>query len=301
MTTSSIPASQHDVLASMKEQFNRFSKGQKRIASFMMNQYDKAAYMTASRLGQETGVSESTVVRFAVHMGYKGYPELQRALQEMVHAKLTTIQRMEFASGLLDDDIIRNVLKTDMNNLRGTLEVLDIGTFHTVVQCLVQSKTVYILGMRSASPLALFMGYYFNFLLDSVQVVTSGVNDVLEQMIHISESDTLFAVSFPRYSRRATEVMEYAKQRGAVTIACTDSLLAPIAQFADHTLVAKNAMASFVDSLVAPLSIINALIVAVGIHQKERAAQHFAELERIWEHYRVYVEKSGNDVINMKG
>jgi DNA-binding MurR/RpiR family transcriptional regulator len=268
------------------------SKGQKRIAEYIMKNYDKAAYMTALRLGDSVGVSESTVVRFAMDLGYPGYPQLQKALQDMVRNRLTTLQRMEMTSEMSRSMVLRTVLRADMNNLRQTIDGIDAEEFERVVDLVYNAHRVYILGARSSAPLAQFMGYYLNFLLDNVIVVTSGINDIMEQLVHIESDDVLIGISFPRYSKRTIEGVRFAREKGADIVAITDSGASPLNEYASHVLVAHSNIASFVDSLVAPFSIINAFIVAIGLQKRQEASENFMELERIWDEYNVYIEKN---------
>jgi DNA-binding MurR/RpiR family transcriptional regulator len=276
----------------IEESYGDMSKGQRRIADFIMKNYDKAAYMTALRLGDSVEVSESTVVRFAMDLGYAGYPQLQKALQDMVRNKLTTLQRMEMTSEMSRSMVLRTVLRADMNNLRQTIDSIDAEEFDEVVDLVYNSRRVYILGARSSAPLAQFMGYYLNFLLDNVQVVTSGINDIMEQLVHMESGDVLIGISFPRYSKRTVEGVRFAKDKGAKIIAITDSGASPLNEYADHILVAHSNIASFVDSLVAPFSIANAFIVAIGLQKRQEASENFMELERIWDEYNVYIEKN---------
>ena len=283
-----------DLINRIESGYKRMSKGQKLIAEFILKNYDKAAFMTASRLGSIVSVSESTVVRFANALGYDGYPKLQKALQELIRNKLTTVQRIEM-SDIDQSRVLKNVLKADMHNIRLTIEETDNVVFEAVINKILQAKNIYVLGLRSSAPLAQFMGYYLNFILDNIRVVTSGVNDVFEQLIHIGEDDLLIGISFPRYASRAIEAIKFSKKRGADTVALTDSKLSPLNAYADYSLLAHSDMASFVDSLVAPLSLINALIVAIGVAKKTEISNDFHELEDIWSHYNVYVGKGEED------
>ena len=280
----------NDLMAKIQNNLSKFSKGQRLIARFIIEHYDKAAFMTASRLGVTVGVSESTVVRFATELGYDGYPQLQKALQEMIRNKLTAVQRMEVTTDRMGNkDVLQMVLSSDVEKIRMTLDELDREAFHGAVEAILGAKHIYILGVRSASALANFLGFYFKLLFDNVILVeTAGVREVFEQILRIGEGDVLIGISFPRYSKRTLTAMKYAKSRGADVVALTDSRLSPLARFAEHTLIAKSDMASFVDSLVAPLSVINALIVAVGMGKKEEIEQTFNTLESIWEEYQVY-------------
>lgn len=280
----------NDLMAKIQSCMGEFSKGQRLIARYILEHYDKAAFMTASRLGMTVGVSESTVVRFATELGYEGYPQLQKALQEMIRNKLTSVQRMEVTSDRMGDrDIMHSVLNADIEKIRLTLDEMDHEAFHGAVDAILQAKRIYILGVRSASALANFLGFYFNLLFDHVRLVnTAGVSETFEQILRIGEGDVLIGISFPRYSKRTISAMKYAKDCGACVVALTDSRVSPLTRYANHTLIAKSDMASFVDSLVAPLSVINALIVAVGMEQKEQIEKTFDHLERIWDEYQVY-------------
>ena len=283
------------LMARIDKKYNKMSKGQRLIADYIMINYDKAAFMTASKLGKTVGVSESTVVRFANMLEYEGYPDQQKALQELVRNKLTTVQRLEMTTDLDKTTVLNNVLKADMNNIRSTINSVDDVVFEQVVNKILAAKNIYILGLRSTAPIAEFMGYYLNLILSNVRVVTSGINDVLEQLIHISKDDLLIAISFPRYASRAVDAIGFSKNRGASTVTITDSHVSPLATYADYCLLAKSDMASFVDSLVAPLSLINALVVAVGIFSDSDISTYFNELEKIWDMYSVYKDKEKND------
>lgn len=287
----------NDLITKIQSELPGFSKGQKQIARFILEHYDKAAFMTASRLGVTVGVSESTVVRFATELGYDGYPHLQRALQEMIRNKLTSVQRMEVAGDRMGGrDVLQTVLHADTDMIRVTLDEIDRDAFQGAVDALMGVKRIYILGVRSSSALASFLGFYFNLLFENVTLVhTNSVSEIFEQVLRVGPGDVLFGISFPRYSKRTLSAMKYARDRGARVIALTDSQLSPLARVADHVLLARSDMASFVDSLVAPLSVINALIVAVGMSRRDEIEQTFNKLERIWEEYDVY-EKPEDDI-----
>jgi DNA-binding MurR/RpiR family transcriptional regulator len=286
-----------DLIHRIDSSYKRMSKGQKLIAEYIMKNYDKAAFMTASRLGSIVGVSESTVVRFANALNYDGYPKLQKALQELIRNKLTTVQRIELSADMDQSMVLKNVLKADMHNIRNTIEETDNEVFNDVIKKILEAENIYVLGLRSAAPLAQFMGYYLNFIFNNVRVVTSGINDIFEQLFHIGKGDLLFGISFPRYASRAIEAMKFSKAREADTVALTDSLLSPLTNYADYSLLAKSDMASFVDSLVAPLSVINALIVGIGQAKKDEISFGFHQLEDIWEEYQVYIEKEKSKTI----
>lgn len=280
-----------DLIQRINESYSKMSKGQKLISEYILKNYDKAAFMTALKLGDKVNVSESTVVRYAMSLNYEGYPELQKAVQEMVRNKLTTIQRIEMTSELSRPMVLRSVMKADVNNIRATIDEINTDIFDEIIDNIYAAKRVYIMGLRSSAPLAQFLGYYLNYILDNVRVVTSGVNDIIEQIIHIKADDILICVSFPRYSRKILEAMRFASKKDTKIIAITDSLLSPLAEYASHSLIARSDIASFVDSLVAPFSIVNALIVSIGLRKKEEVSEHFMELENIWEEYNVYIDK----------
>lgn len=286
-----------DLMSKIQSGMSEFSKGQRSIARYIIEHYDKAAFMTASKLGATVGVSESTVVRFATELGYGGYPHLQKALQEMIRNKLTSVQRMEVAGDRMGGrDVLQTVLHADTDMIRVTLDEIDRDAFQGAVDALMGAKRIYILGVRSSSALASFLGFYFNLLFENVTLVhTNSVSEIFEQVLRIGPGDVLFGISFPRYSKRTLSAMKYARDRGARVIALTDSQLSPLARVADHVLLARSDMASFVDSLVAPLSVINALIVAVGMSRRDEIEQTFNKLERIWEEYDVY-EKPEDDI-----
>ena len=272
-----------DILSVIQTNMSTFSKGQKLIAGFILESYDKAAFMTASRLGKTVNVSESTVVRFAAELGYDGYPAMQKALQEMIRSKLTSIQRIEVSNDRIgNQDILSMVMQSDMDKIHMTLEETNREDF-------VDARHIYILGVRSAAALASFLGFYFNLIFDNVTVVhATSTSEVFEQLLRIGPNDVIVGVSFPRYSRRTVKAMQFAHDRGAATIALTDSETSPLAPISTLTLLAKSDMASFVDSLVAPLSLINALIVAIGRKKNDDLSQTFETLEQIWDEYEVY-------------
>ena len=279
-----------DILAVIQSNMGAFSKGQKLIANFILNSYDKAAFMTATRLGKTVNVSESTVVRFAAELGYDGYPAMQKALQEMIRNKLTAVQRIEVSNDRIGNhDILSMVLQSDIEKIRMTLEEADREAFGRTVDTILDAKRIYILGVRSASAIASFLGFYFNLIFENVTLVnTASASEIFEQLLRVKKGDVVIGVSFPRYSKRTVKAMEFAHDRGASVVAITDSDTSPLAAIADHALLAKSDMASFVDSLVAPLSMVNALIVAVSRRKNSDLAQIFGELERIWDEYDVY-------------
>lgn len=279
-----------DILSILQEKEPTFSKGQKRISHYIIEAYDKAAFMTAHRLGQTVGVSESTVVRFAVDLGFDGYPSMQKAMQEMVLNRLTSVQRIEVANDRLgDQDVVSMVLHSDMEKLRQTGEILDRASFQAAVEAILKAKRVYILGVRSVAPLANFLGYYLDYMFNNVQVVSGfGTGEMFEKIVGVNSEDVVIAFSFPRYSSSTTKGAQYCRSTGATVIGVTDSALSPLGQCSDHVLVAKSDMVSLVDSLVAPLSVVNALIVAIAAKREKELSQTLASLERIWDEYDVY-------------
>jgi len=284
-----------DLMRLIQGKFIRLSKGQKLIAEYILKYYDKAAFMTAAKLGTSVGVSESTVVRFAIELGFSGYPKLQKALQELIKNKLTTVQRLELKNDYFSDgDALKGVLKADMENIRATLEKINQNTFQEVVKNIFEAERIYIIGLRSSTAIAEFLGFYLNIILQNVKIVSYGISDVFEQMISVGEGDLVIGIGFPRYAAKTIDALKFSQDRGAKVVALTDSLLSPLASQADYTLIAQSNMASFVDSLVAPLSVINALIIAVGMREKENISDIFGNLEQIWQTYNVYSYNNRN-------
>lgn len=277
------------LISHIQSQYTRFSKGQKLIAQYILKNYDKVAFMTACKLGETVGVSESTVVRFSNALGYSGYPKLQDALQELIKNKLTTVQRVDMIKEFNDDSaILKKIVKSDIDNIKDTLDEIDEKAFEEASNRILKAKRIYIVGMRSSFTIAQYLGFYLGIILDSVHVIRTDMGDAFEQVVKINEDDVLIAVSFPRYSKKSYQIVSYAKEKGAHIVSLTDSLFAPVASFTDNLLLVKSNMASFVDSLVPALSIANALIVSVGMKEKEDIKQHFDDLEAIWEKYSVY-------------
>ena len=283
-----------NLLQRITAQMPEFSKGQRSIAQYILAHYDRAAYMTASKLGALVEVSESTVVRFANERGFEGYPEMQRALQELTRTNLTAAQRMEVAGNLFDrDTVLDKVLLGDADKIRHTLEGIDRAAFATAVERIVAARNIYILGVRSSAFLADFLTFNFRMICDNVRAVegTSGT-EIFEQILDIGPADVLIAISFPRYSTRTVRAVEFAKRAGADVVAITDSVTSPLAAGADQLLTARSDMASFVDSLVAPLSIINAMLAAVSLAKPDEVAARLHRLEGIWDEYEVYDKNS---------
>ena len=284
-----------DLMKLIQIKFPRLSKGQKLIADFILKNYDKAAFMTAAKLGDSVGVSESTVVRFAIELGFSGYPKLQKALQELIKNKLTSVQRLELSNDYAcEENVLRGVLKSDIENLRATLEKINLENFNSVIDEIFKAKTVYIVGLRSSSAIAEFLGFYLRLIIKDVRVVAHNISNIFEQMINCDEGDLVIGIGFPRYALRTINGLEFAKERKAKVVAITDSNVSPLATVADYALIAQSNMASFVDSLVAPLSVINALIVAVGVREKDKITSTFYELEELWKNYDIYSYNQNN-------
>lgn len=281
---------ENDLLSVLARGSNKFSKGQRIIAKYILSNYDKAAFMTAGKLGRIVGVSESTVVRFAAELGYDGYPSMRKALQEMIRNRLTSVQRIEVAKSMIDDtDLIKSIIGSDMQNLQATLDILEQDSFNMLVDSIMEAKNIYIVGMRTSTSLSTFLGLYLNLLRGSVNVVhDTAASEIYEQIIRIGQGDLFIGISFPRYSSHTVDAMQFAKKMGAKTAAITDGASSPLNGIADVCLHAKSDMVSFLDSLVAPMSLINAIIVAVGIRNKERVSETFERLEKIWSEHDVY-------------
>ena len=270
-----------------------FSKGKRRIADAILHSYDRAAYMTASRLAEMVGVSESTVVRFANELGFDGYPEFQRAVQELVKTKLTPNQRIDITEQRIGEaNPSEKVMHSDIEKIRYTLESIDRETFSAAVDAIVSARNIYIFGVRSSASLAGFLNFNLNMIFDNVRLVQpTSSSDVFEQILGISEKDVLIAISFPRYSTKVVNAVKYASDRNASVIALTDSTLSPIAEHATYLLTAQSDMASFVDSLVAPLSIINSILVAITQKKRDAVKERFEHLEQVWDEYDVYTKR----------
>lgn len=286
----------NDLTSRINECYGSLSKGQKILATYITDNYDKAVFLTAAKMGQVVGVSESTVVRFATHLGYKGYPEFQKALEEMVRNKLNSIQRMEVTYGRISQShILETVLQSDQEKIKDTLEHIDEHAFELAVDTIIKAKHIYIVGIRSCAPLAAFMAFYFNLMFENVTLLqTNNSSELFEQMVRISKDDVIIGISFPRYSMRTLKAMEFANNRNAKVITLTDSVHSPMNLYSSCNLIARSDMASIVDSLVAPLSVINALIVALCMKKQGEVAKTLETLEDIWNKYQVYE----NDEIN---
>ena len=282
---------EHDVLTVIRRELPSFSKGQRLIAKYILDNYDKAAFMTASRLGKTVGVSESTVVRFASELGYDGYPEMRRVLQDMARTKLTSVQRIEVASEQIGErNIIHSVMTGDTERIQTTMEHIDHEDFDRAVQAVLQGKHVYIIGTRSSASLALFFGYYLRLMRENVHVVQdTAASEIIEQLFRVERGDVVVGISFPRYSSRTLAALKYAKSCGATVLGITDSQASPLAGVADVNLYAKSNMISFIDSLVAPMCLLNALLAEIGYRSKENISETFRRLEDVWSEYAMFL------------
>lgn len=282
-----------DILSILEEKEPTFSKGQRRIAGYITESYDKAAFMTASRLGKTVGVSESTVVRFAVELGFDGYPEMQKAMQEMVMNRLTSVQRIEVANDRIgNQDVLTKVLQADADKIRQTADTVSREHFRLAVDSILKARRIYVLGVRSAAPLANFAGYYMNYMFEDVRIITvSGAGEMFENLVGITPEDVVLAFSFPRYSSATLKAAQYCRGLGATVIGITNSNISPLAQNSDRVLIAKSDMVSLVDSLVAPLSVVNALLVALASARETEVQKSLGTLERVWEEYNIYEKR----------
>ena len=286
----------YDIITRINEHYGKMSKGQKAISAFIYDHYDQAVFMTAAKLGETVGVSESTVVRYATYIGYNGYPEFQRDLEDWVQNKINSVQKIGAKYGKSSQsEILTSVLQADMEKLQDTIHNLDPVAFETAVDIILEAKTVYVMGVRSCEPLADFLHFYLNMIRGNVVLLkTTSVTEMFEQMIRIGEEDAIIGISFPRYSMRTLKAMEFANDRNAKVITITDSIHSPMNLYSSCNLLARSDMVSIVDSLVAPLSVINALVVALCLKQPEAVKQNLETLEQVWNNYQVYL----NDEIN---
>ncbi len=278
------------VLKIINDKFELLSKQQKKLGQFFITNYERAAFMTAAKVASETGVSEATVVRFASFLGYEGYPEFQKAIKEDAKSRMNSIKRMEIVSEKIkEEDVLKNVLKSDMAQIEKTIERIDTAQFHDAIDKIVNSKNIYIVGMRSSATLAAFMGFYFNMMFENVRVISgNSAEGVIEKMIRIDDKDVVIGISFPRYSASVIKALDFAKQRGSKIISITDSINSPIVKYSECNLLASSEMDSFADSLVAPMSIINALILAIGYKKKAELERVFSDIEEVLEQQEVY-------------
>ena len=280
----------NDILTQIHNRLPTLSKGQRKIAEYILSSYEKAAFQTALALGKNVQVSESTVVRFACELGYEGYPQMQKALQEMVRSRLTAVQRIEVsAPSVSGDELLTEVMHADMERIRKSMELTTPEMFHGAVDALMDAKRIYVIGLRSASALASFLGYYLNYMFDHIRLITSGSDsEVFDQIIHISPKDAVIAMSFPRYSSATVKAMRYARTVGATTVAITDRASSPLCHSAEYVLLAQSDMVSLVDSLVAPMSLINALLAALSRKREKELQNTLSQLETVWEQNHVY-------------
>lgn len=293
--------STNELLVRIKEKYPELSKGQKRLANYVTENYEKAVFLTAAKLGEVVGVSESTVVRFATQLGYKGYPGFQRALEELVRNRLNSIQRMEVTYGRIDQsEILESVLQSDIEKIKLTMSSIDPKTFNTAIDIILNARKIYIVGIRSCEPLASFLSFYLHLIFDDVIMVnTNGSSEMFEQLIRIDEEDVIIGISFPRYSVRTLKAMEFASNRKAKVITLTDSIHSPMNLYSSCNLIARSDMASIVDSLVAPLSVINALVVALCLKKQKEVISTLETLEEIWGEYQVYSSDELNPIREM--
>lgn len=282
---------QYDVLSRIQERYDRMSKSHKVISGYILEHYDKAVFMTAARLGETLGISESTVVRFAAGLGYEGYPEFQKALEECVQGKLSSIQKMDAKYGRSSQsEILTSVINADIEKLQHTIQNLDAAAFETAVSIILEAETIYIMGLRSNEPLAAFLHFYLNMIRGNVVLInTTSVTETFEQMIRISGKDCFIGISFPRYSMRTLKAMEFANDRNSKVIAITDTVHSPMNLYSSCNLFARSDMVSIVDSLVAPLSVINALVVALCLKCPQDVKRNLEMLEEAWNNYQVYL------------
>lgn len=289
----------NELLQKIEDGYQKFSKGQKKLADFIREDYDKAAFLTAAKMGEEVGVSESTVVRFAMALGYDGYPGFQRALGELVRTKLNSIQRMEVTYGRISQgEILASVLQSDIEKIKLTMEAIDHSSFEMAVDTILKARRIYVIGIRSCAPLASFLSFYLNLICPNVTAVTTNSSsEIFEQLIRIGEEDVIIGISFPRYSMRTLKALEFASNRKAKVITLTDSVHSPMTLYSSCNLIARSDMASIVDSLVAPLSVVNALVVALCMKKQKEVISTLETLEEIWDEYQVY----SKDELNMVG
>lgn len=290
--------SKNELLQKIEERYPKLSKGQKKLADYIREEYDKAAFLTAAKMGTVVGVSESTVVRFATTLGYKGYPEFQKALEELVRTKLNSIQRMEVTYGRISQgEILDSVLQSDIEKIKLTMAGIDHAIFETAVDTILNARRIYVVGIRSCAPLASFLSYYLNLICDNVTLVnTNSSSEIFEQLIRIGAEDVIIGISFPRYSMRTLKALEFASNRSAKVITLTDSIHSPMNLYSSCNLIARSDMASIVDSLVAPLSVVNALVVALCMKKQTEVINTLEMLERIWDEYQVYSKDELNNV-----
>ncbi|MCR5415570.1 MAG: MurR/RpiR family transcriptional regulator [Pseudobutyrivibrio sp.] len=283
-------ATTQDLLSRINENYGKMSKGQKLLANYIIDNYDKAVFLTAAKLGEIIGISESTVVRFAAFIGYKGYPEFQQALEEMVRTKLNTTDRIEITNGGIEQNgILRSVLSSDALKIKNTMENIDEAAFENAVESILNARRIYVVGIRTCAPLAQFLSFYLNMIFDNVvNLQTNSSSELFEQMIHINEQDCIIGISFPRYSMRTLKALEFANNRLANVVTITDSIHSPMNLYSSCNLIAESEMHSVIDSLVAPLSVINALVVELCNRRQSVVAENLDMIEQVWNNYQFY-------------
>lgn len=278
-----------NIINIIQSNYAKMSKGHKIIAEYIINNYDKAAFMTAAALGSNINVSESTVVRFANALGYSGYKELQRELQEVIKNKLTTVQRLSLAEDYVKgSNSLVKIMQSDIDNIKKTMNEIDLSSIRKATELLINGNQIYVIGLRSSAFLAGYLCFYLNFLFSNVKLISAGPNDVFEQLVKAEKGDVVIGLTFPRYSKKTIEALDYARRKRCSIISITDSLLSPAASLSDVNLVARSDMISFIDSLVAPMSLINAFIIALSNEKKKDITTYFEELENIWKTYNIY-------------
>lgn len=289
---------EYDILSRIQAKFPELSKGQKLLATYITNHYDKAVYLTAAKLGNIVGVSESTVVRFANELGYEGYPKLQRALEETAKTKMTSMQRVEVTEDQIEEgNVLKHVLTIDRERIKQTLDEMREDDFNQAIQYILDARRCYIIGVRASAALANFLGFYFNLMFDNVKVINSNSStEIFENLRRINEEDVIIGITFPRYSKRTIQALAFAQFKKAKIITLTDCDQSPSLQYADVALFASTEMASVVDSLVAPMSVVNAIIVAMSLRRKDRIIDSLEQLENIWQEYQVYEDIGSNNL-----
>lgn len=281
---------EYDIISNINRNFQKFSKGQKKLAEFILKNYEKAVFLSAAKLGETVGVSESTVFRFAVSLGYEGYPQFHKALEEVVKNKLNTVQKLELTNDRIHQkDVLKTVLQSDAEKIRTTMENIDQSAFETAVDTILNAQTIYIIGVRSSAPLANVLAFHLNVVFSRVKLIeTNSMGEMFEKIIHMDEKDVIVGISFPRYSLSTLRALEYAKKRNTTIITITDSYKSPLTQYSECNLIANCDLVSIVDSLVAPMSIINALIVAIFLKRQETVMATLSSLEDVWKDYHIY-------------
>ncbi len=278
-----------DALQLIEAQISTGSKAQRRIGAYLLEHYATAAGMTAAKLAEAVGTSESTVVRYAAELGYRGYPELQTALKESIRGSMTSLQRMELSRVSEGDEAYARSMRADMENIKKTMAEIDPQTFDRIADKLAMARRIYVAGVRSSTSLAMFLSYYLSQLLDDVRLLqTTTGGEFFDQLLSVGEQDVVVGISFPRYSRRTVNALDFSHKHGAYVVAVTDSERSPLIASADTTVFAHNENDCFVDSLVAPMAVLNALITAVAAKHPTECKSRLSRLEQLWKAYDVY-------------